>query len=265
MVVERRGADGRWSEVKPEFACDYCDGIGRPANRVAATNSCYFCKGTGRATRYHERNYRLFSILADVRQYDDARLEVIIPSRRGLPDDLGAGKEADYYDDATSPTRDKDTGEILPGFYDLGEHSQTWLSLRELLDFDWGRTVTYKTVLDIVAYDEFVRNGERRPRGRTHELDGLRAGLEVLVSRSVMHGLINEGLLARTILAQENGSGDYVGADACAVAGFPLYCTEVSWTETYAQLVRDFHSAFIPALVTLGKPEDIRIVFGFDS
>lgn len=39
----------------------------------------------------------------------------------------------------------------------------------------------------------------------------------------------------------------------------------VSWTETYREACSDEFFTFIEALSTLDKPENLRLVFGFDN
>jgi len=75
------------------------------------------------------RSYSLFAFLAGVRNYD--RCEPI-SELKGLPDDISDGVSDEYGSDS---------------IYDCDYHSLTFLTLKELLDFDydkvfWNRRVT---------------------------------------------------------------------------------------------------------------------------
>lgn len=78
-----------------------------------------FVKGV---TPFDTRNYGIFGLLADVRNY--SRVPVIAEAR-GLPGDL-------------SPFMVKKTAE--DSFYDDDGHSASWLLLSELLEFDYAQT-----------------------------------------------------------------------------------------------------------------------------
>jgi len=41
--------------------------------------------------------------------------------------------------------------------------------------------------------------------------------------------------------------------------------TEIEWEETLYAMCEEFVRDFIPALEKLGSPDEVRIVFGFDS
>jgi hypothetical protein len=71
---------------------------------------------------FHWRQYGMFGFLADVRNY--SAVTPIAPSR-GLPDDV-------ILDDDNE--------------YELGEHSFSWLSVQELLDFDYDQKMEDRRV-----------------------------------------------------------------------------------------------------------------------
>lgn len=89
----------------------------------------------------HSRNYTLFAALAGVRNYDE-----ITPlcEPRGLPADF-------VYDE------DK---------YDLGDHSFTWLTLKEILEWSgWDQKVHRTRYVGRTEYERMLAAGETSPQG----------------------------------------------------------------------------------------------------
>lgn len=104
------------------------------------------------------RNYRLFAALADVRNgYGFAGVPTHVPIRpiaepRGLPDDFDA-KEAVRFlpqymgEDAYDPV------------WITGDHSQTWLSLEEIVNWDgWDQDLNATGVITRKQYGEWDHN-----------------------------------------------------------------------------------------------------------
>jgi hypothetical protein len=72
---------------------------------------------------FSERNYFLFAILANVRNQD--HLMIPISTTRGLPDDV-------------SPKI-----KILSDYEGIDAHSHSWLTVKEIIDYDWDRESIY--------------------------------------------------------------------------------------------------------------------------
>lgn len=140
------------------------------------------------------RNYDLFGIFADVRNGTWGRDLPPIAAPRGFPDDMDA-----------PPTRDDE--------YPLGDHSFSWLSLRELQEYDWDGPAIKR---GWVSHDQ----------ARQFERDGA----------------------PPTSYSAGGNHGEYV-----------------EWTETRRKSVRQWPDENLPILATLGGPDDVRLVFGFDS
>lgn len=91
------------------------------------------------------RNYRAFAILADVRNgytfagFDSGDPVIPISEPRGLPQDLSQEIRAmlEDTDSGDSWTDDED-------FFTLGDHSFSWVTLKELLDVDLEAPVTLR-------------------------------------------------------------------------------------------------------------------------
>lgn len=92
---------------------------------------------------YSGRNYRLFAMLADVR--NDGGIEPIC-TPRGLPKDLSADVAADY--------------ECWRG----DAHSSTHFLLPELLAFDWGREATIRGLLSRAEYEDWTKRRAVDPK-----------------------------------------------------------------------------------------------------
>lgn len=80
---------------------------------------------------FEERCYALFGWLAGVRNYSD--LPILAPPR-GIPDDASPGVRAAYED------------------WDVDAHSASWLSVQELLAFDYDQRVEDRRVTRQTAW-----------------------------------------------------------------------------------------------------------------
>lgn len=176
---------------------------------------------------WHGRNYSLFAILADVRNgygvagVDTGEGYIPISQPRGLP--FG--------------TSDEVRGEAQDWGYD--GHSHSWLTLRELQEYDWQRVTKRVGWVNDKEYAHF------REHGRPREWSGGVSG------RSVMH-LTNEMMDALL-------DGHIIKRDDL------YYYTLVEWEETYRESVKHALDEIMPKLVKLGDPDDVRIVFWFDN
>lgn len=124
MEVKRQG---QWQLVQPEWAT-------KP----------FGDSNWGAYSPYLDRNYLLFQILADVRSAWS--LEPIAPPR-GLPPDMSNELQLVAMasgDNAYLPLEDEELRSAVFDHYGgyLGDHSYSWLSLDELLAYDWKAKVT---------------------------------------------------------------------------------------------------------------------------
>lgn len=176
---------------------------------------------------YDGRNYDLFAILADVRNgYGFAGIETSsgfnsMSSNRGLPEnasiEMQVLKEYDY-------------------------HSIGYVTLPELLAYDWDQTVTKHGVVNLEGYKDYLINGS--PDSYSGGVSGQRV---VNVTNEEMDDII---------------TGEY------PIEEEKSYYTRVSWKRTYKECVGSFYDDAIPKLKKLSDQKDysdIRIVFGFDS
>lgn len=139
----------------PEVQCWLCKGTGLQAKSL--DEKCHHCsqkpssydnyslrRYTGKPGIIHEpwydgRNYDVFAVLADVRNYD-GRLKPI-DQPRGLPDDVSheIKQESDNYG--------------------IDGHSHQWLDLDEVLNYDWEQVVRHKGVVGEAGFKEWISFG----------------------------------------------------------------------------------------------------------
>lgn len=113
----------------------------------------------------------------------------------------------------------------------LGDHSFSWLTLAELLAYDVERQTGKQGVLSKSEWEAWDR------KGRPPSYSGNVVGSAVTV---VSDEVAREGKVSFTHV-------------------------RVRWGSSYRDAGGIFWSAFVPALTRLGAPENVRIVFGFDS
>lgn len=179
---------------------------------------------------YERRNYDLFAMLANVRNgrgtagCDTGDGFIPIAPVKGLPIDVSQ--------------------EVLKESDDIGYdgHSHSWLTLEELLGYDWMRTTKHRGFVDSKEYAIFKKEG--KPRWWCGDVGG---GRVFIVGNETMDGILLVRLSFPEILKEMS-----------------LY-TKVEWSETYKESAGDFITETIPALQKLGEPEDVRIVFWFDN
>ena len=218
LVVERRRRDGRWERVLPP---------------VEARDP-WLVKNERRRAEfawYDGRNYALFAILADVRNYGGYLHPISGP--RGLPSDLAP--ESRLIEDYTLHTDDDDVFS--------GDHSFSWLTLAELQAYRWERPVVRTGVISLEEFAMRLAAGDESPP-ETYCRFIMGPQVETVSETEAASRLRNGGLAVAT------GQKVYV---------------EIAWNETPADLAGDFYTRVMPALSKLGPPRDVRIVFGFDS
>jgi hypothetical protein len=178
---------------------------------------------------YDNRNYDVFAILADVRNGSGfAGVQTgegfnSISSDRGLPDDVSGDVQEELDEDR-------------------GLHSITYVTLRELVDYDWNQTTKHYGVVSENEYKVWKEKG--KPDGWA---GGVSGGMVVHLTIEQMEELIAGNL------AREEGKD---------------YYTRVSWEETYAESASDFYPRCVEELKKLSDRtdlSDVRIVMGFDS
>lgn len=244
FYVEEK-TDGSWGySPPPPRRCDDCDGTGKNVDKTGNSRKewvgqlCYWCKGSGKSRRplYDGRNYDLFAMLADVRNgrgFAGCRTGegfAPIAAPKGLPED------------ASPEVADWAEGRDVDG------HSHSYLTLTELLAYDWERVSEKQGVVSLEEYMRWVDGGRKWPESWS---GGVSGGAVVNVSNAEMDKLIAKGVRTPT---------DW---------GSPHYYTTITWKAVYKDSARDFYDKTIPALKAIadrvGGPDNVRIVFWFDN
>lgn len=145
---------------------------------------------------FDARNYNLFAILAGVRQGTWGDNIPPIAEPRDIPED--------------SPMFHMSHADME---YSLGDHSFSFVTLRELLDYDWNATYTYHASVSKEQADAMLLTG-----GPPTEW--------------------------------------------CA---YGTNKVPVSWEATRRHAVHEWPDLVLPVLQQLGDPDNVRLVFGFDS
>lgn len=248
MAVEvRRG--GVWERALPPVESRDPQMVEWAAGDDAGT---YYAK-QAETVWYWRRSYNLFAVLANVRNgYGFAGTptgnEVIpISEPRGLPDDMSAGVRRLLED-----TPDHDEDDIW-----LGDHSHSWLTLDEVLAYDWDQA---KMTTGVVSAKDFAarieKYGNQIPaRGAAYSswCGGTSGpGISTISAREAI-GLLNNGGIA-----ERPGWG---------VPGRREVFVQDSWiTPLRDRIDADWFERVIPALIALDPdPMNVRLVFGFDS
>jgi hypothetical protein len=153
----------------------------------------------GELTDLEDRNYQFFAILANV--MNPIRTTVpfdCIVRPRGFPGDMSEELRHD-------------------GLLRFG-HDPGWVTLRELLDFDWeGKTILRTAVVDPAVVHLFGDGKQQLPKG--------------------VYAIAHDGPGQR-----------------------------VTWVDTYKEAAgAEFLKKLFDTLARFGPPDDVRIVFSFDS
>lgn len=184
------------------------------------------------------RNYDVFSILAGVRSRSDSPQMISPP--RGLPRE--SSSEIAAAADAAASGDSCDVGE--DGFY-LGDHSYSWLTLREIVEWPmWDEGVTHHGVMEIAEWLRWKRSGDVWPRSWCQAAGG--------------------GTVVVLDLPKEFDPETFVAEARAANPGKSIYIRDY-WRTSYRDAAGCLWKGDIPLLQKLGDPADVRIVFGFDS
>lgn len=182
---------------------------------------------------YDHRNYDVFSILADVR--NDEGFKPVVPPR-GVPKHA-----SEHYKSLVKSWRGDG-------------HSHSWLTLAELLAYDWTQVVTQHGIVSSGEYVAWKASGRKRPDCYSGGVGG--PGVMIVTNWEM------DTLLAKGVVVVTEDAGPWFFAEAAKDGN--SYYTNVEWRITCLECAEAF-MPFLEQLKTLGKPEDVRIVFFFDN
>lgn len=249
LYVERRTANNAWERARPApWICPWCRGSGKSPR----DEDCFWCAGAGKTEKeFHERNYNLFAMLAGVRNgtgfagCDTGDGFVPLAEPRGLPTDTS------IEDTLNDDTIDFDS----PNYVWLGDHSHSYCSLAEALGYDYDRVTKHRGCVNAAEYAAWLDEGGKRAPASFS--GGVMDQLVRTIERSAMDAMLRAGRIDTTTATGAFGSPE-------ADDGL-CYYTTVEWEATYRESAGPSWFAFLEACLSLGRPEDVRLVFGFDS
>lgn len=220
---------------------------------------------------YQDRNYDLFSILADVQngrgfagiRTGDGFKPIAYP--RGLPDDCSA--EVRRASDA----------------YGIDGHSHSSHTVAELMAYDWTQVTRKSGVAGIRDLARWKING--KPERWSDSIGG--GGVETFKANAVLPRIeeILGGMpkhksgqefswyslfhvredFAHAVVAGVDPLVDEFWTRLTTKLGRKQPVFSMDWSVHYYEVASDFLSGTLPRLWRLGKPEDVRIVFWFDN
>jgi hypothetical protein len=180
---------------------------------------------------YDDRNYTVFAALANVRNgrgfagiFTHIPIEPI-SDPRGLPGDLSRGGRAWFETNG-------------------GDHSDSWLDLDEVLNYNWDQPLYRSGVMDLNDWNTY-RKGEKF--GWSGSIDG-----------SMVRNVTNEEMDRRLAEATRNEWGNLVSPDGL------VYVTQLAWKDTLADACSEFLKRMRKIKELVGHAPT-RIVFNFDS
>lgn len=218
---------------------------------------------------YSGRNYDLFAILANVR---NGRGFAGIRTGGGfipiLPEDAETdesrslehgGEPVPFCRGVPQRASDEYHAEVFR--WSVDGHSHSWLTLSELLTYDWHNAKTTKRgCVSGVRYARMKRDGQTAPDEWCGDISG--PGIRV-VSVAEADRLIAEGhISAETEI-------DYYGHPVKPSTS-PSYYVNIDWDVAYADAAGGFVTKTIPELKAYAEAnslahDDLRIVFFFDN
>jgi hypothetical protein len=180
-----------------------------------------------------DRNYALFAMLAGVRRLTNSGFDAVHPPR-GLPRDLSPTIRAIAEEDSRSG---------------MCVHGHSWLTLRELLDFPWQeRKRLIEGYVDAQQY--YLFRAEGRPLQMFPGPDDSTCGGGMCKPLFGREQVVSNRKMDRHLQSGKGAQGVY---------------TKITFEIPYAEYCPGFVQETLPRLGTLGEPENVRIVFWFDS
>lgn len=206
---------------------------------------------------YHDRNYDLFAILANVRNglgfagvKTGEGFNPIAPAR-GIPADASP----EYRSAVES--------------YGSDGHSHSWLTVTEIQTFDWTQTTTKQGVVSPREWARWKTTG--RPHAWCGSISGngvvhvspeeMEAAATKIVGDRLWELIHDSGNLTRQI-SDALGGKALNGTDPESAA---IAYTVVNWSIPYYEAGAQFLGLVLPRLWRLGRPDDVRAVFFFDN
>lgn len=194
---------------------------------------------------YNGRNYKLFAMLANVRNgvgfagIDTGNAVNPISEPKGLPEDVS------------------DVIEKCSEYWGSDGHSHSYLTVKELMEYDWTQTATYRGTVSAWEYVKWSSWGKERGLGPESYCGSITGASVRHVTEKQMKAIIDD-------ILEEKGKEKHQLKQE-DLKGFANTFCKIEWKTPYYESAQEFLSQTIPRLWKLGKPEDVRIVFWFDN
>lgn len=186
---------------------------------------------------YSSRNYGLFAMLADVRNgygfagVDTGDAVVPISEPRGMPENVSPEVRASC---------DR---------WDCDGHSHTHMTVQELMEYDWTRTMTKRGFVSKKEFARFKLSG--RPESWCGGTSADKISNDEMMEL-ILRDCDGDKLTWRDFHKMEGGM-------------FTSPNTQITWYVPYYEQASEFLSETMPKLWRLGKPDEVRIVIWFDN
>jgi hypothetical protein len=262
--------DSPWQAVGSAFPNSWFDPLARPirdAKRLTEGKepSDYdsFSDKPTSPEPYGGRNYTLFAALSDVRNgFGFAGVDTgdpIPPSPaagRGLPEDVALHiyDYSDYEPEEVPDTAGMSVLEQMRESFVFGEHSQGWISLAELLDYDWDYGVTHRGIVGKAEFKAMRSEGRAEPKSWCGGISG--AAVTIITEEQAGH--IFNDLWTHVRMEWSHSLRE-------DVQGFLDVVDQMRhWGNDYERWHRDGNGSQNPK-ATMHDPSCIRLVLGYDS
>ncbi len=197
---------------------------------------------------YRSRNYGLFSILANVRNgrgfagcdTGDGYNPISLP--RGLPGDVSPVVKA------------------VSNQWGGDGHSHSWLTVSEIMAYDWTQVTVRRGFVSAPEYFNWTygswnqKDQGNAPQRYCGDIHGPR-----------IEKVDEETLRTRIDKALVDAPENWKARHEIITEALPDTFCRVSWEEPYWRAGQMFLGQTLPQLWALGPPDDVRIVFFFDS
>lgn len=194
---------------------------------------------------YHDRNYDLFGILANVRNgrgfagIKTGEGFAPMADPRGLPEDVSLEIQA------------------ISDKWDSDGHSHSYFTVAELIAYDWTQITINTGVLGAADFVEWSR-WRRRNGEPPDSYSGAVSGRSItMLAAADMERRIDE-------LPNEKWHPQHLPA-LLEQAGLVHAFAQFAWEIPYYRAAGTWWSDAMPRLFHLGSPEQVRIVFWFDN
>lgn len=230
------------------------------SRRHLPPKTCYWCKGTKKVSEevYEGRSYDLFAILANVR------------NGRGFAGCKTGDGFVPMTDDRGIPEDVSDEGREYLGRYGGDGHSHTYMTLAEILTYDWEQVTWKEGVVSPIAFKEWADRGKKGYP--TSYSGGVGGANVVMIEPELMEEKIMKGEIVVTpgqvAAVKANGLADMMTPRN---PNDPSYYTVIRWAVPYSE-VRD-RSGFGQTIELLKKLaeengvtyDDVRLLMFFDN